>query len=289
MSFKGTKINPTRFDKSQIKFFIPLILLSSFMVLPIIYIFSHAFKPLDELLLFPPRFLVQKPTWKNFQDLMRTASSTGVPMSRYLFNSIVIAILMVVFTVLISTVTGYVLSKKKFKAKKTLLAINQVALMFVATAVTVPKYLVVKELGLTNNFFAHIFPYLAMPVGLFLIKQFIDQVPNEVIEAAQIDGANDFQILRRVVMPLIKPAMATVAILTFQATWGNVEPSNIYIQDETMKSFSFYLSTLTTVQSSIAGIGMQAAAGLILFVPNLLIFIIMQSKVMNTMSHSGIK
>ena len=241
MSFKGTKINPTRFDKSQIKFFIPLILLSSFMILPIIYIFSHAFKPLDELLLFPPRFLVQKPTWKNFQDLLRTASSTGVPMSRHLFNSIVIAIIMVALTVLISTVTGYVLSKKKFKAKKTLLAINQIALMFVATAVTVPKYLVVKELGLTNNFFAHIFPYLAMPVGLFLIKQFIDQVPNEVIEAAQIDGANDLRIFVTLILPLSKPALATIGLFIALMYWNDWFLTYIFIQNPKLYSLQYYL------------------------------------------------
>lgn len=287
--FKGTKINPKYFDRSQLKYYIILVPIGLFMVLPIVYIFSQAFKPLDELLLYPPRFFVNNPTWKNFRDLFRTASSTGVPMSRYFFNSIVIAIVMVVTTVFLSTLTGYVLSKKKFRLKNTLLSINQLALMFVPIAVSIPRYIVVKELGLTNNFFAHILPYLAMPVGLFLIKQFIDGVPNELLEAARIDGANDLQILTKIVMPLVKPAMATVAILTFQSVWSNVEPSNIYIQDETMKSFAFYLNALANQQNVIAGAGMAAAASLILFIPNLVIFIFMQSKVMNTMSHSGIK
>jgi len=289
MSIKGTKINPTRFDKSQIKFYLVLIPVALFMVLPIIYIFCNAFKPLDELFMFPPRFFVQKPTLKNFQELLRTASSTGVPMSRYLFNSIVISIVMVVLTIFICATTGYALSKKQFKLKKRLLAINQMALMFVMVAVAIPRYLVVVKLGLNNNFLVHIIPYLAVPVGLFLTKQFIDQVPNEVIEAAKIDGANDFRILIHIIIPLIKPALATVAILTFQSTWGATEASNIYIQDETLKSFAFYLSTLTSVQNSIAGAGMSAAAGLIMFLPNLIIFIIMQSRVMSTMSHSGIK
>ncbi|HEY8436813.1 MAG TPA: carbohydrate ABC transporter permease [Haloplasmataceae bacterium] len=287
--FKGTKINPKYFDRSQLKYYIILVPIGLFMVLPIVYIFSQAFKPLDELLLYPPRFFVNNPTWKNFRDLFRTASSTGVPMSRYFFNSIVIAIVMVVTTVFLSTLTGYVLSKKKFRLKNTLLSINQLALMFVPIAVSIPRYIVVKEIGLTNNFFAHILPYLAMPVGLFLIKQFIDGVPNELLEAARIDGANDLQILTKIVMPLVKPAMATVAILTFQSVWSNVEPSNIYIQDETMKSFAFYLNALANQQNVIAGAGMAAAASLILFIPNLVIFIFMQSKVMNTMSHSGIK
>ena len=289
MSLKGTKLNPERFDRSQLKFYAVLVPLGIFMVLPVVYIFSQAFKPLDELFMFPPRFLVMKPTWKNFRDLWRTASSTGVPMTRYLFNSIVITAVTIVLTAFLTTITGYALSKKQFRAKNKLLAINQMALMFVPTAVMIPKYLVVTRLGLSNNFFAHILPYLATPVGLFLIKQFIDGVPDEVIDAAKVDGAGDLVILTRIIMPLIAPAIATVVILTFQTTWGNVEPSNIYIQDETMKSFAFYLNTLTDAQSSIAGAGMSAAAALIMFLPNLIIFILMQSKVMNTMSHSGIK
>jgi multiple sugar transport system permease protein len=129
-----------------------------------------------------------------------------------------------------------------------------------------------------------------MPVGLFLVKQFIDQVPNELIEAAKIDGANDWHILFSIIIPLVKPALATVAILTFQFVWGNPESSNLYIITETKKTFSFYLTTLTANQAvSIAGAGMAAAAGLIMFLPNLLIFVIMQSRVMDTMSHSGIK
>lgn len=289
MSLKGTKLNPERFDRSQLKFYAVLVPLGIFMIMPVIYIFSQAFKPLDELFMFPPRFFVQKPTWKNFSDLWRTASSTGVPMLRYLFNSVAVSMIMIVLTAILTTITGYALSKKKFKAKNALLSINQMALMFVPVAVMIPKYIVVIKMGLNNNFFAHILPYLATPVGLFLIKQFIDGVPDQIIEAAKVDGAGDFTILTRIITPLIAPAIATVVILTFQATWGNVEPSNIYIQDETMKSFAFYLSTLTNAQNTIAGAGMSAAAALIMFLPNLIIFVLMQSKVMNTMSHSGIK
>jgi multiple sugar transport system permease protein len=290
MSLKSMQVNPKKFDKSHIKFYIILLPLAVFMMLPVVYIFSQALKPLDELFQFPPRFLVQKPTLKNFTDLFRAASSTGVPMTRYLFNSILVTVVAIVLTLIITTSTGYALSKKKFAAKKTLFSINQMALMFVPIAVIIPRYLVVDGIGLNDNFLVHIIPYLAMPVGLFLVKQFIDQVPDELIEAAKIDGANDFHILFRIIIPLVTPALATVAILTFQVIWNSTESSNIYIITETKKTFAFYLTTLTSNQVvSIAGAGMAAAAGLIMFLPNLIIFIVMQSKVMDTMSHSGIK
>jgi multiple sugar transport system permease protein len=290
MSLKTMQVNPKRFEKSQLKFYIILVPMAIFMILPVVYIISQSLKPLDELFQFPPRFLVQKPTLKNFTDLFRAASSTGVPMTRYLFNSIVITGLSIIATLVITTSTGYALSKKKFTAKRALFSINQMALMFVPIAVIIPRYLVVDTIGLNDNFLVHIVPYLAMPVGLFLVKQFIDQVPDELIEAAKIDGANDFHILFKIIIPLVTPALATVAILTFQMVWNSSESSNLYIITETKKTFAFYLATLSSNQVvSIAGAGMAAAAGLIMFIPNLVIFIFMQSKVMDTMSHSGIK
>ena len=289
MAFTGTQINPKRFGKSQIKFYIILIPLAIIFLLPVVYIISQAFKPLDELFYFPPKILVEKPTTKNFVDLLRAAGRTGVPMSRYLFNSIIVTVLSIVLTLFITVATAYCLSKKDFKAKKTLNSINQLALMFVGTAVGIPRYLVIVHLGLSDSFLAHIIPYLAMPVGLFLVKQFMDQVPNELIEAAKVDGATDFHILLHIIIPQVKPALATVAILVFQQVWNATEASTTYIIDETKKSFAFYLNTLTSSTTGPAGQGMSAAAGLIMFLPNVIIFILMQSQVMDTMAHSGIK
>lgn len=143
-----------------------------------------------------------------------------------------------------------------------------------------------------DTFLVHVLPGLAMPVGLFLIKQFIDGIPDDVVEAARIDGASDWRIYYAIILPMIKPAIATIAILTFQATWNNAEISTMYINDESLKTFAFYLTTLTSTASganAVAGQGISAAASLITFLPNLIIFILLQSQVMSTMSHSGLK
>ncbi|WP_404445209.1 carbohydrate ABC transporter permease [Sutcliffiella horikoshii] len=290
-AFHGTKINPDRFHKSQLKFYAFLIPLAIFMAMPIVFVFSHAFKPIDELFAYPPRFFVEKPTMQNFIDLMNNTSTTGVPMSRYLFNSISITLIVVFVTVLISTMAGYALSKKRFRLKKTIFEINTLALMFVSAAVVIPRYLLIEKVGLLDTFLVHIFPLIAMPIGLFLVKQFIDQIPNELIEAAQMDGATDYQIFRKIIIPLVKPAIATIAILSFQLVWNNTETSTLFVDNENLKTFAFYMSTLTAATSgnTVAGQGMAAAASLIMFIPNLIIFIILQSQVMNTMAHSGIK
>jgi ABC-type glycerol-3-phosphate transport system permease component len=285
-------INPKGFHTSQLKFYLLLLPLTVVMLLPMLFIFSHAFKPPDELFAYPPRFLVTNPTFKNFTDLFSKMSTSGVPVSRYLFNSILITVVTVGASILVSTTAAYALSKKRFKLKKVLFAINTVALMFVPIAVKIPSFLVIEKLNLLDTFSVHILPGLAMPVGLFLIKQFIDGIPDEVVEAAQMDGASDVWIYWLIILPMIMPAIATIAILTFQATWNNAEISTTYINTESLKTFAFYLSTLTTTTAganAVAGQGIAAAASLIMFLPTLIIFVLLQSQVMSTMSHSGLK
>lgn len=290
MSFQGTKINPKKFDKSQIKFFIILIPFAILMALPILFIFSHALKPTSELFEWPPRFIPRNPTLDNFTNLFNQTAESTIPFSRYVANSIYVTVIGVILTIIITTISAFALSKLKFKGKDTLFNINQYALMFVGTAVAIPRYITISTLGLTDTMIVHILPLLALPVGLFLVKQFIDQIPNELIEAAKLDGATDFQVYLKVIVPVIKPAIATVAILAFQTFWNNVETSNLFINDEEYRTLAFYLSTLTSsVGNTVAGQGMAAAASLLMFVPNLIFFVIVQSKVMDTMAHSGIK
>lgn len=289
---RNSGVNPRGFHVSQIPFYLALLPLSAVMMLPIVFILSHAFKPPEELFAYPPRFFVVNPTLKNFADLFDRFSASGVPVTRYLFNSVSVTVVTVVVSIFVSSMAAFALSKKRFALKKALFAINTVALMFVPIAVTIPRFLVIERLQLLDTFWAHILPMLALPVGLFLIKQFIDGIPNEVIEAAQIDGASDWGMYRRIILPMVRPAIATIAILTFQATWNNAETSTLYITQENLKTFAFYLTTLTSTTAGanpVAGQGIAAAASLIMFLPNLIIFLILQSQVMSTMSHSGLK
>ena len=289
---KNRGMNPQGFHVSQIKFYVLLVPLAVIMLLPIVYIFSSAFKPPDELFAFPPRFLVVNPTLNNFTDLFSKLSISGIPISRYLFNSVLVTFITVIASILVPSTAAYSLSKKRFKLKQTLFAINTVALMFVPIAVTIPRFLVIERLNLLNTLWVHILPVLALPVGLFLLKQFIDGIPDEVLEAAQIDGASDWWIYWRIILPMIRPALATIAILTFQSAWNNAEISTLYINVESMRTLAFYLTTLTTTTTganAVAGQGIAAAASLIMFLPNLIFFIFLQSQVMSTMSHSGLK
>lgn len=284
----ANQIDPKHFSWSQLKFYCMLIPLAAFMVLPVVMTISRAFMPLGELFAFPPHIFAKNPTLNNFKSLFAVSGTTGVPLSRYLLNSLIVTVLTVVLNLVITILGAYAFAKKRFKGKNLLFEINQLALMFVPTAVGISRYIVIVRLGLTNTWLVHVLPLAAMPVGLFLVKQFTDQVPDVLIEAAVIDGANEWTIISRVVVPIIKPALATSVVLTFQQVWMAVEASNNYINDDSMRTLAYFLGSLST-NNTVAAAGMSAAAAVILFVPNLIIFICMQSQVMNTMSHSGIK
>lgn len=289
-SFQGTKINPSRFDKSQLKFYMFLVPFSVLMLLPIFFIINHAFKPQSELFAYPPRFFVRRPTMDNFLELSRVASASGVPFSRYFVNSLFVTSVGVFAAIFITAFSAYALSKLKFRGKKFLFELNTLALMFVPIAVQIPRYLIIAQSGLIDSYLAHILPMIVMPVAMFLIKQFIDQTPNELIESAKIDGASEMQIFLKIVFPVIMPAIATVGILAFQAIWNDVSTSVLYVNDESKRTIAFYMMSLTSMQgNTVAGQGMAAAAGLIMFLPNLILFIFLQSRIMNTMAHSGIK
>ncbi|WP_248924290.1 carbohydrate ABC transporter permease [Paenibacillus hamazuiensis] len=279
-----------RLDGFQKALTLLMLLLAAFMLLPIVYIVGHAFKPYHELFVYPPNFFVREPTLQNFTELFLVAANSTVPMSRYLFNSAIITIAGVAGVTIVSAMCAYPISKLKFPGHKQVFALVLLTLMFAPEVMQIPRYLVVSRLGIMNTYWAHILPLLAMPVGVFLLKQFIDQLPNDLLEAARMDGAGELVVFLRVVIPVCMPAVATVAILTFQNAWGNVETSSLFMQDDDMKNFPFFLTTLTSNQANlVARQGAAAAAALIMFVPNLVIFLFLQGKVIATMAHSGIK
>ena len=281
--------NRLRIQRSQLPAYIaltPMVLLS---LLPILYIVFTAFKPIGELFAYPPKFITLRPTFDNFRKLFEASENTVFPLSMYLFNSVVSTVLVVFLGMAIALCAAYVLSKKRFRGREFIFKMNTLSMMFVATAVSIPRYLVVKEVGLLDSFFANVVPMLALPVGVFLLKQFVDQLPDALVEAAKIDGANDYQIIWKIVLPIVKPAMSTVAILLFQHSWNSMEASNLFINTESLKTFAFYMNSLSNSGNGVAGVGMSAAAALLMFLPNVILFVIMQSKVMSTMAHSGLK
>ena len=161
--FQGSRINPRSFSKGQIKFYLILIPLALFMILPVIMLINRAFMPLGELFAFPPHIVAHNPTMNNFKNLFALSETTGVPMLRYLLNSVLVTLLTVALNLVITILGAYTFAKKNFKGKPVLFEINQLALMFVPTAVAISRYLVITTLHLTDTWLVHVLPLAAMP------------------------------------------------------------------------------------------------------------------------------
>lgn len=276
-------------DWSLLFLYLFLTALGIFMIAPLVFIALNAFKPLDELYAFPPRFFVQRPTLQSFQDLLIATYGSWVPFSRYIFNSVLVTTLSVTGTVLVGSMAAYALSRTKMPGKNWLFGVVVAALMFSPEVTQIPRYLVVNSLGWMDTYLALIVPNLAMPLGLFLMKQFMDQIPASLIEAARVDGAGEWTIYRRIIMPLLQPAAATVAIQAFIIMWNNVGDPVIYTRSEAMKTLPYALQTLAGGAGTVARYGPTWAAAFLSILPTIIVFVLLQSKVLETMAHSGIK
>ncbi len=266
-----------------------MIVLVGFTALPIVYMISTAFKPLDELFLYPPRFFVQKPTLRNFFDLLTATDSSIVPFTRYMFNSLFVSAAIVVGTLVICSLGAYVLSKFKLPGAGPLFAIIISALMFSPQVTQIPTYMVISGLGMLDTYWALILPKLAVAYNIFLMKQFIDQIPDPLLEAAHIDGASEWRVFWRIVMPVCKPAWATLIIFSFIGNWNDYFTPLVFTTSETMKTLPLALQTIAGGPGVVARSGALAAGTFLITLPPILIFIAFQKLVMNTMVYSGIK
>ena len=279
------KIRKIRF--SAVLLYLCMLGLVAFTALPLVYMICTAFKPLDELFLFPPRYFVRNPTMKNFHDLLTAVSGTVVPFSRYIFNSLFTTVVIVFLSVILSSMGGFALVKYKPAGSNVIFAVILAALMFSSHVTAIPTYMVVNYLGIVNTYWALIIPKLASAYNFFLIKQFSEQIPDAFLEAARIDGANEFRIFWKVAMPLLRPAWMTLVVFSFVGNWNDYFTPLIYTTSQAMKTLPLALSTL--YGGSIARAGVNSAAALLTTLPTIILFTAMQGRVMQTMTYSGIK
>lgn len=262
-----------------------LILLALLFLFPIIFTFNNAFKPLHELLKFPPDIFVKIPTLDNFYDLSELFANSLVPFSRYMFNTFFIVIIGTAGQIIFASMAAYPLAKYEFYGNKFISKLIVMSLMFSSAVTAVPNYIIISKLFLIDTYWAIIFPAFSSTLGLYLMKNFMAQVPSSLIESASIDGANEFTTLWRVVMPAVKPAWITLFILSFQSMWGVTGGTFIY--EENLKTLSYALGQIAS--AGIARQGVMAAVSLIMFLIPTIIFIFMQSNVIETMTTSGMK
>ncbi|MBE5855577.1 MAG: carbohydrate ABC transporter permease [Lachnospiraceae bacterium] len=276
---------PNRSVGGDIVLYLFLILVAFIMAFPIIYAVSSALKPLDELFKFPPKIFAQHPTMDNFSDLFVTMGKSWVTFSRYLFNTVFITAVGTAGHLIIASMGAFVLAKYEFPGNQTFFKIVTVAMMFTGYVTQIPNYLILNKLGWIDTYWAIIIPAFASPMGFFLMKQFMEGLPTSLIEAAKIDGANEWRVFSKIVMPNVKPAWMTLIIFSVQALWNN--KASTYIYSEERKTLVYALQQIQS--GGIARTGQGAAVLVVVMIVPILIFIFSESQILETMASSGLK
>ena len=280
------KRSVTRSVGGDLGIYIILAIFGVIMVLPLGYAIAQSLKPLDELWVFPPRFFVVNPTFKNFTDLFKLMGDSWVPFSRYIFNTAFISVVGTAGNVLFSAYAAYAIAKIPFPGRNFLFKIVVYSLMFNSTVTGITNFITMSALGWVDTYFAVIVPAFCTTFGLYLMKQFMEtSVTDAVLESARLDGASENKIFWKIAMPMVKPAWITLIIFAFKDLWNS--GANMYIYSEQLKTFNYAISQLVT--SGISRSGVSAAATVVMMIVPILVFVITQSNVIETMSASGMK
>ena len=263
-----------------------LLILGLFIALPMYLQIINAFKPLSELFRYPPRFYVTSPTTANFKNLFTLITSSWVPFTRYIFNTVFISLAGTFGTIILSAVAAYSLSKMNFPGKVVFFKSVIYAMMIPSAVGGIVTFILISRLGMMDTYWAYIVPAWGATTNVFLMKQFMEaNVTDAVLESARLDGASELRIFWQIAMPMVKPAWLTIIVFSFNGLWKT--PAITYVQSEQLKTFPASVNQI--LSAGIARTGEQAASAfLLMFVP-IIVFIITQSNIIETMGSSGMK
>ncbi len=283
---RGHKVVLNRSAGGDVGITIMLSLLGVIMFVPMYYVVIQSLKPLDELFMFPPKFWVINPTLDNFADLFSLMGDSWVPFSRYIFNTVFLTICGTIGNLIFASMAAYSLAKLRFPGRKAIFQIIVMSLMFHSTVNQVTHFIILSSFGWIDTYLSIIVPSMATTMGLYLMKQFMESsVPDTVLESARLDGASEFRTFLIIAMPMVKPAWLTLMIECFKTLWNS--GSSIYIHSEELKTFNYAINQI--VSGGVARSGASAAAIVIMMSVPITIFIINQSKIIETMGSSGMK
>ena len=281
----GRKRRPNRSFLGDAGVWLLLILVAVAMAFPLVFAISSALKPLDELFRFPPTVFPRHPTLDNFSDLMVTMGQSWVPFSRYLTNTVGMTLLGTLGHLLIASMAAFVLAKYDFPGGRLYFSIVVTALMFNGYVTAIPNYITMSRLHIVDTIWSVILPAFSAPMGLFLMKQFMEGIPMSLIESAKLDGAREFRIYWTIVMPIVKPAWLTLIILSVQGLWNN--PASAVIYSESKKTLVYALAQIQA--GGIARTGQAAAVRVVIMIVPIITFILSQSQMLETMATAGLK
>jgi multiple sugar transport system permease protein len=250
---------------------------------PFLWMLLGSFRPDRELKEVPPSWLPQDPTLDNYRNLFQQLDFTQV-----FFNSAVVAVTITLGNLVFCSMLGYAFAKLNFPGKRVMFTLVLATLMVPGVVTLVPLFVLVSNLGMTNSFPGLIFPFLAGPFGVFLMRQFMLGLPDELIDAARVDGAGEWRIFARVIIPLCKPALATLGILTFLTSWNNFLWPLVVAQSEDRYTLPVALA-IYAIGENKSNYGLLMAGSVAIIVPVLIVFIALQRHFVRGIALTGIK
>ncbi len=238
-------------------------------LIPLGWMVSASFMPPGEASVFPPRFLPSDPTLEHYRALF-----VRMNLGRYLFNSAVLSVSVTLISLLVNGMAGYAFAKLRFRGRDKLFRFLLAALVVPAQITMLPLFLLLKELGFINTYWGIIVPGLASVFGIFLIRQYALSVPDDLLDAARIDGAGEARIFATVVLPLLKPILVTLAVFTFMGVWNDFLWPLIVLTDDSMYTLPVALANL--VGERVQDTELMMAGSVLTVLPVLLVFLSLQ-------------
>ncbi len=272
------------YKKNIFKFFIYLILivLTMCMIIPFVWMLSSSLKLDRDVFSFPMKWIPSNPRWENYKDIW-----TKIPLGTFIFNTAKISIIVTFLQVISSSFAAYAFAKLEFKGKNVLFLgyISTIAVPW--QAYMVPQFIMMRKLGLNNTHLAIIFLQAFSAFGVFMMRQFYQGIPDELCEAARIDGLSEYKIWLKIMLPLSLPAISTLTIFTFVNTWNDFLGPQIYLISTKLKTIQIGLRMFIAQYSSEYGLIM--AASVVALIPVVIIFLSLQKYFVEGVANSGLK
>ena len=272
-----------RFLRARGPVYCVLALIGVVWIFPFLWMALGSVKTQREILASPPKLLPEHATLENFTQWFQE-----LHFGTYFTNSLVVAVITVLGNIVFCSMVGYALAKMRFAGKNIVFGAVMVTLMVPSVATFVPLFVIVSNLGLSNTYAALILPFLTLPIGVFLMRQFIAGIPDALMEAARIDGAGELRIFFQIILPQCGPAMATLAILTFLSSWNNFLWPLVAAQTDDMYTLPVALSLYSTGQNA-TNYSVLLAGAVLIITPILLLFIFLQRYFIQGVAMTGIK
>lgn len=278
-----TADNPTRTGRDRLYLYVPLLIGFAVTILPFVWMVSGAFKPHTEILAGGFTLIPDNPTSVNFHDLF-----TRVNFAQYFSNSVVVAVAVVAGNLLFCPMLAYALTKLDLPGRRPLFGLVMTMLMVPTVVTFIPLFVLVTKMGLINSYGALILPFLATPLGVFIMRQFISGIPDSLLEAARLDGAGEFRIFFTIVLPLCTPALATVAILQFLTTWNEFLWPLVAAQTEDYYTLPVAIALISASANSV-NYGLLLAGATVTVLPIIALFLFLQRHFVQGVATTGLK